>query len=118
MEEVVEKGLKVNPNFRAYVHAAWLVGDGLGKEINSMEDYDSSKIEDLQAALDRTRKPVEAIVDKLNEKFGKKVVFLVPVGDATVKLRAMIPEPDGFVIAAAGLLALGVVIVRKRRRRT
>jgi hypothetical protein len=31
-------------------------------------------------------------VDKLNEKFGKRVVFLVPVGDATLKLRAMVLE--------------------------
>ena len=44
----------------------------------------------MQAALDKTRKGVEAIVDKLNEKFGKRVVFLVPVGDATVKLRELI----------------------------
>lgn len=44
----------------------------------------------MQAALDKTCKHVEVIVDKLNGKFGKKVVFLVPVGDATVKLREMV----------------------------
>ena len=89
-EKLVGMGLKANPNFRAYFHAAWLVGDGRAKEIKTRDDYDSSKLADVQAALDKTRKGVEAIVDKLNEKFGKKVVFLVPVGDATVKLRVMV----------------------------
>jgi len=89
-EKLVETGLKANPNFRAYYHAAWLVHDGRGDAIKTTADYDDSKLADLQAALDKTRKPVEAIVDKLNGKFGKKVVFLVPVGDATVKLREMV----------------------------
>jgi hypothetical protein len=35
---------------------------------------------------------VEAKADELNKKFGKPVVFLVPVGDATVKLRALVLE--------------------------
>ncbi len=91
-EKIVEMGLKANPNFRAYYHAAWLVGDGRAKDIKTTADYDDSKLADLQAALDKTRKPVESIVDKLNEKFDKRVVFLVPVGDATVKLRAMVLE--------------------------
>ena len=91
-EKIVAMGQKANPNFRAYYHAAWLVGDGRAKEIKTTSDYDSSKLADVQAALDKTRKPVEAIVDKLNEKFGKRVVFLVPVGDATLQLRAMIQD--------------------------
>jgi len=91
-EKIVGMGLKANPNFRAYYHAAWLVGDGRAKDIKTTADYNDSKLADVQAALDKTRKSVEAIVDKLNEKFGKRVVFLVPVGDATLKLRAMVME--------------------------
>ncbi|MSR55992.1 MAG: hypothetical protein EXS09_22375 [Gemmataceae bacterium] len=89
-EKITGMGLKANPNFRAYYHAAWLVGDGRAKDIKTKADYDDSKLADVQAALDKTRMGVEAIVDKLNGKFGKKVVFLVPVGDATVKLREMV----------------------------
>ena len=91
-EKIVGMGLKANPNFRTYYHAAWLVGDGRAKDIKTTADYNDSKLADVQAALDKTRKGVEAIVDKLNEKFGKRVVFLVPVGDATLKLRAMVLE--------------------------
>jgi hypothetical protein len=89
-EKIVGMGLKANANFRAYYHAAWLVGDGRAKEIKTKADYDDSKLADVQAALDKTRKGVEGIVEKLNEKFGKRVVFLVPVGNATVKLRELI----------------------------
>jgi hypothetical protein len=89
-EKLVEKGLKANPNFRAYFHAAWLVWDGRAQATKIPADFDNSQPGDLQAALDKTRKGVEAIVDTLNEKFGKRVVFLVPVGDATVKLRELI----------------------------
>jgi hypothetical protein len=89
---LVETGLKANPNFRAYYHAAWLVHDGRGDAIKTTADYDHSKLADVQTALDKTRKGVETVVDKLNKKFGKRVVFLIPVGDATVKLRAMVLE--------------------------
>ena len=91
-EKIVGMGLKANRNFRAYYHAAWLVGDARAKDIKTTADYNDSKLADVQAALDKTRKGVEAIVDKLNEKFGKRVVFLVPVGDATLKLRPMVLE--------------------------
>ncbi len=89
-EKIVAMGLKANPNFRAYYHAAWLVGDGRARDIKTTADYDSSQLADVQAGLDKTRKQVEATVDKLNEKLGKRAVFLVPVGDATLKLREMI----------------------------
>ena len=91
-EKIVVPGLKANPNFRAYYHAAWLVGDGRAKDIKTTADYNDTKLADLQAALDKTRKSVEAKADELNKKFGKPVVFLVPVGDATVKLRALVLE--------------------------
>jgi hypothetical protein len=55
-------------------------------------NYDDTKLADLQAALDKTRTGVEAKADELNKKYGKPVVFLVPVGDATVKLRALVQE--------------------------
>ena len=91
-EKILAPALKANPNFRAYYHAAWLVGDGRAKEIKTKADYDDTKLADLQAALDKTRTGVEAKADELNKKYGKPVVFLVPVGDATVKLRALVLE--------------------------
>ncbi len=48
------------------------------------------KIEDLQAAIDEWRTRMEKQTDTLNQQHGKRCVFIVPVGDAVVKLRAMV----------------------------
>ena len=91
-QDVIENGLKGNPNFRLCVQMAWMVQDGLGKPFQSKDDYDNSKIADVKAVIDRERAKVEKIADELNKKHGRQVVFLVPLGDATTKLRAMIVE--------------------------
>ncbi len=91
-QDVIENGLKGNPNFRLCVQMAWMVHDGLGKPIQSKDDYDNSKIADVKAVIDRGRKSVEALADEINKKHGRQVVFLVPVGEAVTRLRAMIVE--------------------------
>jgi hypothetical protein len=88
--KIVEPGLKANPNFRLYYQASW-VGEGTaGRVIKAKDDYDTTKIDDLQAATDRLRKAHEGLADGLNQTLGKRVVFVVPLGDAVVKLRALI----------------------------
>jgi len=88
--KIVEPGLKANPNFRMYYQASW-VGEGTaGRRINAKDDYDTTKIDDLQAATDRLRKAHEVFADGLNQTMGKRAVFVVPLGDAVVKLRALI----------------------------
>jgi len=124
VEAVTVLGLKQNPEFRTYVQTAWLVHDGLGyifkdaRKFTKIEDYDDSKIADVQAAVDKMQRVIEAWADRINEKQGKRVVFLVPVGYAVVKLRTMVvdgkfpkvtrqselfrdamPHPDGLVMA-------------------
>jgi len=91
-QNVIENGLKGNPSFRLYVQMAWTVHDGLGKSFTSKDDYDQSKLADVQAVLDRERVKVEKIADGINKKHARQVMFLVPLGDATTKLRAMIVE--------------------------
>jgi len=89
--KTTELGLKHNPNFRFYYQAAWLVGDGkAGKHIKTKDDYDNTKIDELQAATDERRKAAEGVADGINKTLGKRVVFIVPVGDAIVKLRALV----------------------------
>lgn len=86
-----ELGLKRNPNLRLLVQASWYPFDV--PEPNRIRDNarrDDAKIEDLQAAVDEWRKKLEAQADDLNKQHGKKAVFIVPVGDAVVKMRALI----------------------------
>jgi hypothetical protein len=77
-------GLAHNPNFRLYQQARFLT--------EKPEERDNSKIADVQAALDKVRKTLEVRVDAINKDLGKQVVFIVPVGDAIVKLREMVVD--------------------------
>lgn len=118
--EILSLGLQGNPHFRVYHQMAWAVHDGLGKQLKK-DDYDDSKIADVQAALDRMRRGNEAGADEINRHFGRRVFFLVPVGDAVTKLRAMVldgkypgltrqselftdamPHPGAHIMALAG----------------
>lgn len=88
-----ELGLKHNPNLRLLVQASWYPHDvPAPKAIRDNAQRDDAKIEDLQAAVDEWRTKLEAQVDDLNKQHGKRAVFIVPVGDAVVKLRALIVD--------------------------
>jgi hypothetical protein len=88
-----ELGLKHNPNLRLLVQASWYPFDvprGSPGFITENAQRDDAKIADLQAAVVEWRKKLEAQADDLNKTHGKRAVFIVPVGDAVVKLRALV----------------------------
>lgn len=89
-----ELGLKHNPKLRLLVQASWYPYDVPSRErrIRDNAQRDKMTIKELQAAVDEWRKQLEAQADDLNKKHGRKAVFIVPVGDAVVKLRAMIVD--------------------------
>ena len=88
-----ELGLAHNPNLRLYVQASWYPFDLPGeRRIKDNAQRDDAKIADLQAAIDEWRTKLEAQVDGLNKQHGKTAVFIVPAGDAVVKLRGLIVE--------------------------
>lgn len=89
-----ELGLTHNPKLRLLLQASWYPFDvpDQEKRIRDNSQRDAMKIEDLQAAVDGWRTKLEAQVEELNKKHGRKALFIVPVGDAVVKLRAMVVE--------------------------
>lgn len=91
-----ELGLKHNPNLRLLVQASWFPYDvpEPDKRIkpDTLAQRDNAKIADLQKAIDDWRKLLEAQADDLNKKHGKTCVYIVPVGDAVVKLRGLIAD--------------------------
>jgi hypothetical protein len=89
-----ELGLKHNPNLRLLVQASWYPFDGPppDKRITNNAQRDDAKVADLQAAIDEWRKKLEAQVDALNKLHGKTAVYIVPVGDAVVKLRGLVVD--------------------------
>jgi hypothetical protein len=93
IDNFTELGLKHNPDLRLLLQASWYPFDVAPKSegyIRNNADRDQAKIEALQAAVDEWRTRLEAQADALNKKYDKQAVFVVPVGDAVVKLRAMI----------------------------
>lgn len=88
-------GLQHNPKLRLLVQESWYPFDvpkGAAGYITDNAQRDDAKIADLQAAVDDWRKKLEAQADNLNKAHGQKAVFIVPVGDAVVKLRALVVE--------------------------
>jgi hypothetical protein len=91
IDRFTELGLMHNPNLRLLVQASWYPYDVPGdNRIRDNARRNDMRIEDLQAAVDEWRTKLETQVDELNEKHGRKAVGIVPVGDAVVKLRALV----------------------------
>ena len=85
-------GLAHNPKLRLLVQASWYPFDVASpeKRIRENAQRDGMRVEDLQAAVDGYRTRLEAQIDGLNAAHGQPVVFIVPVGDAVVRLRSMV----------------------------
>ncbi len=60
------------------------------KKRPELVDRNSRTVEQLRAINDPYYKSMEDHVLELNQKFGKKVLFVVPVGQASLALRAKI----------------------------
>jgi hypothetical protein len=87
-----ELGLKHNPNLRLLVQASWMPFDLTGPEqrIRNNEERDRTDLDALAASTAEWRTKIEAQADELNEKHGRRAVYIVPVGDAVVKLRRLV----------------------------
>ena len=87
---LVELGPKHNPNFRGvFIQMPWIVHDGR-KDVKLPEEYEKTDLAEYQTKMGKWRKQQEAYVDEVNAKAGKRVVFLVPLGDGMLEVRKMI----------------------------
>ncbi|QDU19759.1 SUMF1/EgtB/PvdO family nonheme iron enzyme [Urbifossiella limnaea] len=86
---LVDLGPKHNPNFRVIMQMPWLTNDGR-KDVKSPEEYEKTDLAEYQTELEKSRKQQEAYIDEVNAKAGKRVVFLVPLGDGMLEVRKLI----------------------------
>ncbi len=90
--------LEHNPKGRVYVQASWYPWDvpGKGNQNFTNADRDTAKASDLREGYkpfyESLTKQVAAINGRLKEKYGRPVVFLVPVGHAVYSLREKIAD--------------------------
>jgi hypothetical protein len=89
IDHFTELGLKHNPNLRLLVQASWMLFDQTpsGSRIKTNAERDDTNLDDVEASTLAWRKQLEAQADSLNKKYGRRAVFIVPVGDAVSKLR-------------------------------
>jgi hypothetical protein len=95
IDNFTELGLKHNPHLRLLLQVSWYPFDtprGSEGFIRDNAARDEAKIPALQAAVDEWRTRLEAQADALNKRYERQAVFIVPVGDAVVKLRAQIAD--------------------------
>jgi hypothetical protein len=90
--QFVSLGLEQNPALRALVQVSWFPWDGLEAPLRVArnEDRDAKTVADLRAVYDPYREIVRAEVRALNAQHGKTVAYLVPVGEAVLRLRAQV----------------------------
>src|SRR6266446_5177802 len=92
IDHFVELGLKHNPKMRFLVQHSWTPWDGWlpGEKVASNEERDTRPLDIVRVANKRFRDALEAQVGDLNKKLGRDAVFIVPVGDAVMKLRELV----------------------------
>ncbi len=91
-------GLQHNPKLRLVVQASWIPGEQPPPVLQPERDRwlkdnatrDQTRVADLWPAINDFRSRIEKQVDELNRVHGRTALFIVPVGDAMLKLRELV----------------------------
>jgi hypothetical protein len=94
IENFARLGLEHNPDIRVTIQEFWLPYDVLDENYKKVRpqpvDRNSRTVEQLRTINEPYFKSMDDHARALNEKIGKKVIFIVPVGQASLALRAKI----------------------------
>lgn len=92
-DEAIEKftnlALEKNPDLRLLVQVSWFPWDGMQPplKVAKNEDRDAKTVADLHAAYDPFRDTIRKQAEEINAKLKRQVVYVVPVGEAVLRLR-------------------------------
>jgi hypothetical protein len=100
IEKFAQLGFEHNPNFRLTVQEFWLPFDSYNPHYDDPPngshypkagvDHNAATVEKLRVEYGKYFTEMDALVTSLNQKFGKQVIFVVPVGQAVIALREKI----------------------------
>jgi hypothetical protein len=94
IENFARLGLEYNPGIRVTIQEFWLPYDvfdvNYKKKRPEPVDRNARTVEDLRSINEPYFKSMDDHVQALNQKLGKNVVLVVPVGQASLALRAKI----------------------------
>lgn len=85
----IDLGLAKNPKLRSLVQVSWYPWDGLQPpaKVAANADRDAKTIADLRPVYDAFRDAIRTQVKEINAKHGRTVAYVVPVGEAVLRLR-------------------------------
>ena len=95
IENFVKLALEHNPSVRVTVQENWLpfdIYDPTFKERPKTVDHNAPTPAELRKLHEPYFKKIDEHVRELNEKYGKQVAYVVPVGQAVIALREKIVE--------------------------
>ncbi|MFO0965052.1 MAG: hypothetical protein U0793_05625 [Gemmataceae bacterium] len=94
VDRFVALGLEHNAKMRFLVQQSWIPFDYLDKRVKDNAERDAAKldVDKLRADHAKWRGAMEAQVKALNKKAGRDAVFIVPAGDAVVRLRVLVAD--------------------------
>lgn len=94
IEKLARLGLEHNPDIRVTIQEFWLPFDvfdvNYKKKRPDLVDRNARTVEELKTIHGAYFKSMDDHVEALNRSFGKAVVYVVPVGQASVTLRERI----------------------------
>ncbi len=99
VEEFVKLGLQDNPRMRFFVQNNWAGFNNDGQKAREsmqlmmsgkLKKWDETTAEDLKTLNTECEKAFEAQVSEINERVGRKTVFIIPTSQANSELRARI----------------------------
>ena len=96
IENFAKLAVEHNPDIRILVQEFWLPNDTYNPvyplETRKVVDHNAAKIPELRKQNDLYRADIEKHVSEINARLGKNAVFVVPVGEASIRLRQKIIE--------------------------
>ena len=94
IEKFAQLGAEHNPAIRVLVQEFWLPNDTYHPvyplETREYVDHNAADLAELRRQNDRYRADIEGHAREINQRLGKQVVFVVPVGEASIALREKI----------------------------
>ena len=94
IEKFARLGFEHNPEIQITVQEFWLQNDTYNPvyplETRKYVDHNAATVPELRKQNDLYRRDIEDHVRFLNQRLGKNVIVVVPVGEATIALREKI----------------------------
>lgn len=88
----VDLAIKHRPNVQVVVQGSWMTWDGLGKDGITNAERDGRPVAEIRERTTRHMNEIRTQLRATNERVGRDVCRLVPIGLGVVRLREMIAE--------------------------